>query len=47
MSFRNKGYEKKTKLSKYPWYLKYKGEDAAKALPFIGKIKSRSQFGGW
>ena len=27
MSFRNKGYEKGTELSKYVWYLKDKGED--------------------
>ena len=42
MSFRNKGYEKGTELSKYVWYLKDKGEDfitkwsvAAKASPSI------------
>ena len=42
MSFRNNGYEKKTKLSKYIWKLKDKGEDftiklsvAAKASPYI------------
>ena len=27
ISFRNKGYEKETELSKYVWYLKDKGED--------------------
>ena len=27
MSFRNKGQEKGTELSKYVWYLKDKGED--------------------
>ena len=27
MSFRNKGYEKGTELSKHVWYLKDKGED--------------------
>ena len=42
MSFRNKGYEKGTELSKHFWYLKDKGEDftlkwsvAAKASPHI------------
>ena len=42
MSFRNKGHEKKTELSKYVWELKDKGEDfnikwsiAAKASPYI------------
>ena len=41
-SFRNKGHEKKTELSKYVWELKDKGEDftikwsvAAKASPYI------------
>ena len=41
MSFRNRGYEKKTELSKYFWNLKDKGEDftikwsvAAKAFPY-------------
>ena len=27
MSFRNRGYEKETELSKYIWNLKGKGED--------------------
>ena len=42
MSFRNKGYEKGTELSKHVWYLKDKSEDftikwsvAAKASPYI------------
>ena len=42
MSFRNKGYEKETELSKYVWKFKEKGEDfaikqsfAAKASPYI------------
>ena len=42
MSFRNKGHEKKTELSKYVWELKDKGEDfaikwsvAAKHFPYI------------
>ena len=41
-SFRNKGHEKKTELSKYVWELKNKGEDftikwsvAAKHSPYI------------
>ena len=41
MSFQNRGYEKKTELSKYIWNLKDKGEDftfkwsvAAKAFPY-------------
>ena len=42
MSFRNKGYEKGTELSKCVWYMKDKGEDftikwsvAARASPYI------------
>ena len=41
ISFRNRGYEKKTELSKYVWNLKDKGEGftikwsvAAKAFPY-------------